>query len=175
MRAWLTVALALVRGIAAAQDAAEPPPAPVVVNVRQVQPQLPAPLAAVPDGRDAWVLQVTTTGGVMGTGSRAGNFAVTSEGRITCDVSDCAPSVPRAELSRLRDRLARVDASHWPGVPPVAEQLSFCRDCLRTTLTLRRREGDVVTLYAASWDPSQRVAEPLRELAIEMKALVGRR
>ena len=171
MRASLTVAMALVAGIAAAQDAPAPGPAPVIINARDLQPQLPAALAAIPNGAEAWVLQVTTSGGVMGAGVRSANFAVTSEGRIVCEAAECARSLPGGELRGLIDRLSKLDRSLWPGVPSVAGQMTLCRDCLRTTLTLRRREGDIVAVYAASWDPSQPLAAPIRELAIAVRQL----
>ena len=41
---------------------------------------------------------------------------------------------------------------------------SFCRDCTQTTVVLKRREGDVVRTYVASWDTSQPVTAELREL-----------
>jgi hypothetical protein len=177
MRAWLTVSLGLVPAIAAAQaaqDAPVPRPAPIVINARDLQPAPPAALAGLPGGSGAWVLQLTTSGGVMGTGSRTANFAVTSDGRLACEVSDCAGSLPRSALSGLIDKLARLDTSLWPGLPSVAGQTTLCRDCLRTTLTLRRREGEVVAVYTASWDPTQPMATSIRELASELRALAGR-
>jgi hypothetical protein len=174
MRAWLTVAVGLFPAIAVAQAAPGVPvprPAPSIINARDLQPAPPAVLAALPDGSGAWVLQMTTSGGVMGTGSRTANFTVTSEGRLACEVSDCPGSLPRAELSGLIDRLARLDTSLWAGMPSVAEQTTLCRDCLRTTLILRRREGEVVAVYTASWDPTQKVAQSLRDLANEVRSL----
>ena len=175
MRGWFTAAMALVAGVAGAQDAPVASPATTIVDARDLRPSPPVALAALPDGSGAWVLQFTTSGGVMGTGARTANFAVTSEGRMACEVGDCARSLPLAELRGLADRLSKLDAGLWPGLPSVADQITLCRDCLRTTLTLLRREGDVVAVYAASWDPSQPVAAPIRELASEMRALAGRR
>ena len=40
----------------------------------------------------------------------------------------------------------------------------FCRDCMQTTVALKRREGDVVRTYVASWDDSQPATPELREL-----------
>jgi hypothetical protein len=135
-----------------------------VVSIRDVQVPPPAPLVALPGGSDAWVLQVTTSGGITGTGARSANFAVSSEGRIACAASECSNRALPPELKRLTGMLTGLDPSVWPEAPLVAEP-SLCSDCLRTTLTYWKRDGDFVAVRTTSWDPTQPVAAPIRELA----------
>jgi hypothetical protein len=49
----------------------------------------------------------------------------------------------------------------------------FCRDCVQTTIVLKRRDGDTISTYRARWDDSQPVSPELRELrrvALELRA-----
>ena len=50
---------------------------------------------------------------------------------------------------------------------------TLCSDCIRTTLALKQRDGDVVRVYRASWDDSQPITPQLRELrrlALELRS-----
>jgi hypothetical protein len=53
----------------------------------------------------------------------------------------------------------------------------LCRDCIQTTIVLKRREGDVVRTYVTSWDDSQAASPEMRELrrlALDLRATSAR-
>ena len=173
MRRFPAGALLLLPALAGAQDQPVQPPFPRDMQIVSMPPASPpAVLPDVPGREGAWVLQVTTTGGIMGNGARSANFTVISDGRLTCDASDCGQRIAPAGLSRLAGMLAALDVGVWP-IPSSVEPVSFCRDCLRTRMTLRRREGDTLVTYSASWDPTQPIAAPLRELAGVVRQLAA--
>ena len=132
---------------------------PLVVNLKDVQqaqevPEPPDP----PAGTAAWTLQVYTTGGFTGTG--VGSVIVSSNGQMSCGPAPCATPVAAAVLSPFTTTIGSIIEAAWIRRTPSG----LCRDCVQTTVTLKRRDGDVVHRYVASWDDSQAVAPELREL-----------
>jgi hypothetical protein len=114
--------------------------------------QIPGML--LPEGDGAWTVHVTTSGGILGTGDR--DLALSSEGRILCGLELRGPTVFLVPtLMPLIDRIQ----STLP-VPPVAV-VSFCSDCIRRTITIRRRDpkGELIT-YTASWDDTTKSQLP---------------
>jgi hypothetical protein len=66
----------------------------------------------------------------------------------------------RIQLSSVSTTLASIVDAAWIRKTPS----SFCRDCVQTTVVLKRRQGDAVRTYVASWDDSQPATSELREL-----------
>ena len=129
----------------------------------QDQPQAPDP----PAGTAAWTLQVFTTGGFTGMG--VGSVTISSDGRMSCDPAPCATPVRTELLKPFGTTLGSIIEAAWILRSPSG----FCRDCIQTTITLKRREGDLVRVYRASWDDSQAASPELRELrrlAFELRA-----
>jgi hypothetical protein len=128
-----------------------------VGEVRLVQagevPQPPDP----PAGDAAWSLTIHTTGGFTGQG--VGSVTVISDGSLMCG-SGCAAQVAASRLRPVFTALASIVDAAWIRKMPS----SFCRDCVQTTVVLKRREGDAVRTYVASWDDSQPATSELREL-----------
>jgi hypothetical protein len=129
-------------------------------------PQPPDP----PAGAAAWSLTIHTTGGFTGQG--VGSVTMISDGSLTC-ASGCAAQVAASQLRSVSTTLASIVDAAWIRKTPS----SFCRDCVQTTVVLKRREGDVVRTYVASWDDSQPATSELRELrrlVFELRAPAGR-
>lgn len=123
-----------------------------VAQVAEV-PQPPDP----PTGAVAWSLMIHTTGGFTGQG--VGSVTLISDGSLTC-VSGCAAPVSGAQLRSISTTLVSIVDAAWIRKSPS----SLCRDCVQTTVVLKRREGDAVRTYVASWDDSQPATSELREL-----------
>ena len=70
----------------------------------------------------------------------------------------CASRIAPARLAQVGTVLTAIGTT-W-----IRQASSICSDCIQTTAVLKRREGDVVRTYVASWDASQAVAPELREL-----------
>jgi len=106
------------------------------------------PQMALPDGNDMWVVQVVTSGGLLGAGS--GDVAISSEGKIVCRREiRCANSF---QLSNFQPLVEIIQAGTLPVLRPSA-LVSLCRDCITTTITIRRRDAmGIVHTYTASWD-----------------------
>ena len=136
-----------------------------IINLQDLQraevPQPPEP----PAGATAWSLIVHTTGGFTGRG--VGTVTISSDGRMVCP-APCA-SLAGAQMKLISSRVASIQEAAWvPRVPT-----GFCRDCVFTTVVLKRREGDGVRTYIASWDDSQPATPELRELrrlALELQS-----
>jgi hypothetical protein len=110
----------------------------------------------LPEGRDAWALQIVTRGGIAGRGR--GDVTVTSDGRVTCApaTAPCAlkqAGDPFPSLSRL---VAAAKPSKWKNPATGA-----CNDCYLTLFVLQRRAGNgrerTHTLY---WDDTTAGAVP---------------
>jgi hypothetical protein len=124
----------------------------VVTAYAQEPPQPPDP----PAGAAAWSLTIHTTGGFTGQG--VGSVTISSDGTLTC--GSCATQAAASQLRSVSTTLASIVDAGWIRKTPS----SFCRDCVQTTAVLKRREGDVVRTYVASWDDSQPATSELREL-----------
>ena len=154
-----------------AQQGEPPPPQPrkvEVINRQDLQrPDVPEP-PEPPTGANAWSLRVHTSGGFTGRG--VGSVTISSDGQMGCGSAPCATPSVTALLEPFGKAIAAaVDAAVW-GPQPLS---TLCSDCIRTTIVLKRREGDVVRLYRTTWDDSQSVTPELRELrrlALELRA-----
>jgi hypothetical protein len=126
-------------------------------------PQSPDP----PTGAAAWSLTIHTTGGFTGQG--VGSVTISSDGQVGCGSAPCVTPVAVARLKPVSTALASIIDAAWIRRTPSG----LCRDCIQTTITLKRREGDVVRTYVTSWDDSQAASPEMRELrrlAFELRA-----
>ena len=100
-----------------------------------------------PSGSTAWLVQVFTSGGFAGSG--AGDFGITSEGRMVCSPETplCPQQVEIRALEMLIDLVPSIS-------PPVgAAAIGLCNDCLERTIVIRRRSRDgTERTYRASWN-----------------------
>ena len=129
-------------------------------------PQPPDP----PADAAAWSLTIHTTGGFTGQG--VGSVTLVSDGALRCP-SGCAAQVAASQLRSVSTTLASIVDAAWIRKTPS----SLCRDCVQTTVVLKRREGDAVRTYVASWDDSQPATSELRDLrrlVLELRAPGGR-
>jgi hypothetical protein len=120
-------------------------------------PQAPQP-PDPPAGAAAWSLTIHTTGGFTGQG--VGSVTIVSDGTLSCGGASCAAQVAAPQLRPVTNALTSIVDAAWIQRPPS----SFCRDCVQTTVVLKRREGDIVRTFVASWDDSQAAGAELREL-----------
>jgi len=107
--------------------------------------------ATVPEGDGAWVVQIATSGGLLGSGK--GNIEVTSVGGLACTGTKLAEGkqLVAEALQPVAQLVAAVRSDEWK--PPLKRTRSHCNDCYRTALVLSRREADgTVKLYTARWD-----------------------
>ena len=171
------ITIVLTAAIAIHAYAQEPAPQPLpeprnvqTLNLQDMQraqetavPQPPDP----PAGRGAWSLRIHTTGGFTGQG--IGAVTIASNGQVACGPAPCATPVAAALLKPVNTALGAIIDAAWIHRMPS----SYCRDCIQTTIALKRREGDVVRTFIATWDDSQPPAPELRELrrlAFELRA-----
>lgn len=161
-------ALAVTSAIAQ-QPEKQPPPRQVeIVALQDLQrsdvPEPPEP----PPGANAWSLRVHTSGGFTGRG--VGSVTISSDGQMGCGPAPCASPEITNRLEPFGTAVASAVVRAAWGPQPLS---TLCSDCIRTTIVLKRREGDVVRIYRASWDDSQSVASELRDLrrlALELRA-----
>jgi hypothetical protein len=150
-----------------AQQSEPPLKQPRTVEIAGLQdlqrPDVPDP-PEPPAGANAWSLIVHTTGGFTGRG--VGTVTISSDGRMVCPAA-CA-SLGGAQMRLISSSVDSIQGAAWVSHVPTG----FCRDCVFTTVVLKRREGDGVRTYIASWDDSQSVTPELRELrrlALELR------
>jgi hypothetical protein len=124
-----------------------------IIGLTIVTAQLPQ--LALPDGNSAWLVQVVTSGGLMGKGG--GDFTISSEGRIVCSLQlKCAQDFKPLNLQPLVEVIHAVDLP-TPAVPIV----SLCRDCITRTITVSSRDSaGVLRVYTASWDDTTKDKMP---------------
>lgn len=156
---------------ATAQQAEPTRPQPQKLEIISLQdlqrPDVPEP-PEPPAGASAWSLRVHTTGGFTGRG--AGSVTISSDGRMACGPAPCTTSAVSARLESFGTAVSSAVVGAVWGPQPLS---SLCSDCIRTTIVLKRREGDAVRIYRASWDDSQPVASELRDLrrlALELRS-----
>src|SRR4030095_12507694 len=138
-----------------------------IIGLAVVTAQLPQ--LALPDGNSAWLVQVVTSGGLLGKGG--GDFAISSEGKIVCSLQlRCAPDFKPSNLQPL------VEVIHAADLPtPAVPIVSLCRDCITRTITVSSRDSaGILRVYTASWDDTTkdkmppeiiRIFDAARELA----------
>lgn len=163
----VVAALAVTSAAAQQPDSLPQRPTAHVVNLQDAQaadvPEPPEP----PPGANSWSLRIHTSGGFTGQG--IGSVTITSNGQMACGPAPCATPIAAPMLQPVTATLASILESHWIRRTPSG----ICRDCIQTTIALKRREGDVVRVYRASWDDSQPPSAELRELrrlAFELRA-----
>lgn len=130
------LALSVTSAVAQSPDAPEPPP-----------------------GANSWSLSIHTTGGFTGRG--VGSVTISSDGQMGCGPAPCATPGVATRLEPFGNAIASAVVRAAWGPQPLS---TLCSDCIRTTIVIKRREGDVVRIYRASWDDSQPVASELRDL-----------
>ena len=114
------------------------------------------PQMGLPAGINAWVVQVSTTGGFSGSGT--GDIAVSSQGRILCSspAMHCAKSFTASTLQPLIETIP-------PRTVTIAGRSTtgMCNDCVSRTIVITRRDnrGSVHT-YTASWNDLSQGAVP---------------
>jgi len=170
--ATVLAALAVTGALAQQPDNLPQRPTTHVVKLQDAQaagvPEPPEP----PPGANSWSLRVHTTGGFTGRG--VGSLTISSDGQMACDSAPCAAAAASGALGTFGSAVASAVADATWGTQPWS---TLCSDCIRTTLILKRRDGDLVRVYRASWDDSQAVAPQLRELrrlALELRARTPR-
>lgn len=138
-----------------------------IVKLRDAQvadvPDPPDP----PPGADSWSIRIHTTGGFTGQG--IGSVTISSDGQMACGPAPCATPIAVPMLQPVTTVIASVINVPWIRQTPSG----ICRDCIQTTIALKRRDGDLVHVYRASWDDSQPATPELRELrrlALELRA-----
>src|SRR6478609_9604929 len=102
------------------------------------------PQLALPDGNSTWLVQVVTSGGLMGKGG--GDFAISSEGKIVCSLQlRCASDFKPSNLQPLVEVIHGVDLP--AAVVPI---VSLCRDCITRTITVTSRDfAGALRVYTA--------------------------
>jgi hypothetical protein len=107
--------------------------------------QSQTPQLLLPDGNGAWLIQVVTRGGILGTVQ--GDISVTSEGKFLCTKPDqgCPGNLKVPELQTLVEMIQPGRLQIFP--------VSLCSDCITSTIVISRRDamGSVHT-YTATWD-----------------------
>src|SRR5262249_21638064 len=106
-----------------------------------------APQLLLPEGNGAWVVQINTTGGLLGTG--VGDFAVSSERKIVCSRNlKCRDTFNIADVQPL---VEAIQALPLPLPPPASA--SLCRDCITRTIKISWRDSiGVLHSYAVTFD-----------------------
>jgi hypothetical protein len=123
-----------------------------------VQAQSPqAQPLSLPDGNDAWIVHVVTSGGFLGAGEANGNFSVSSAGRILC--SGGLPCKSAFNPSDLRALIQQIQVTAQAAPIPVV--MSLCSDCITRTITITRRDSNgVVHSFTGSFDFTTKAALP---------------
>ena len=110
------------------------------------------PVLVLPSDERAWVILIETRGGFTGRGT--GSVSASSAGEVLCTSPGVCPTrlVPDTQQSigRLVAALpVPADARSRPAVRP-----SICSDCVTTTMTVQRRDGDGARTIRFRWDES---------------------
>ena len=142
--------------------------ASIIAIVFLVQTAPPAPLS-VADGEGAWSIRVLTSGGLTGRG--AGNATLTSTGSLNGN------PLTKEKIEPLMQLVAAFDTSKWPksAAPqgPVPTP-SFCMDCIKTQVTLVRREGGSLKVFSHSWDDITKSNAPPDVVRLAEMVLTGK-
>ena len=113
--------------------------------------QLPA--LVLPPGEGAWVVRIETSGGFTGRGS--GSFTASSAGELLCTSAEACLSrlVPEAQQSIGR-LVAGIPVSRDASPRSPVVNSGICSDCVTTTMTVQRRNGDAERTIQFGWDES---------------------
>lgn len=105
-----------------------------------------APRLLLPEGNGAWVVQISTTGGILGTG--VGDVAVSSERKVLCSREIKCPDA--FNLSDVQPFIENIQALTVP-VPP--SSASLCSDCITRTIKISWRDSmGVFHSYTSTFD-----------------------
>ena len=113
--------------------------------------QLPA--LVLPPGAGAWVVRIETSGGFTGRGS--GSFTASSAGAVLCASAGPCPSRLAPDARQSIEQLVAdipVPGDVSPRSPGVSA--GICNDCVTTTMTVQRRDGDGERIIQFRWDES---------------------
>jgi len=128
--------------------------------------------STMPQGANAWVIQINSGGGFGNTVSEI--VTITSTGEVTCQESP-APALEPAKLDELSQLVAAVSVvSAKSSASRSLRPSSLCKDCTQTTLVFSRRGAKQKTkTYSTSWDTVTRplLAEDLAQLYETVSAL----
>ena len=105
-----------------------------------------AALPAPPD----WKIEITTTGGIAGTGT--GGLTVSSSGTLVVTLinkKSCTYQLTADELQMLNAAIANAQPRTWLECYSLADVSTHCCDLVTTTLKLTERGGRDV--FATSW------------------------
>jgi hypothetical protein len=106
-----------------------------------------APQLLLPEGNGAWLVQINTTGGILGTG--VGDVTLSSERKILCSDEMKCPEV--FNLSDVQPFVETIQVLTLPLPPPAGA--SLCRDCITRTIKISWRDSlGVLHSYAATFD-----------------------
>ena len=103
---------------------------------------------SLPSGDNAWVVEITSTGGFTGNGG--GDIAVSSAGQLRCNTPGmkCPKDFDGSSLVPLVDAVPF--GRQTVSVPPWG---AICNDCIDRTIFIRRRNAaGMVQVYSASWN-----------------------
>jgi len=93
--------------------------------------------AELPEGRDSWVVQVVTRGGLTGRGR--GDVTLKSDGLVSCSPTvfdPCADTLAPASLESLSKLVHAANPKEWRDRPG-----AVCRDCYVVLFALQRRDA----------------------------------
>ena len=128
-----------------------------------------APQLLLPEGNGAWVVQINTTGGILGTG--VGGIAVSSERKILCSPAMKCPYA--FNLADLQPFVENIQALTLPLPPPAS--VSLCRDCITRMIKISWRDSmGVLHSYALTFDETTKGNLP-PDVAKLYDAVVGLR
>ena len=115
-----------------------------------------APQLLLPEGNGAWLVQISTTGGIFGRG--VGDVALSSERKVLCSREIKCPDA--FSLSDVQPFIENIQALPLP-LPPLAS-VSMCRDCITRTIKISWRDSmGVLHNYAATFDETTKGNLPL--------------
>ena len=125
------------------------------------QSTVPLPRLALPEGNSSWVIQVISTGGLLGNGS--GDFAISSEGKAVCNLQlRCPADFKPSDFQPLLEKIGTIE------LPVTALPIvSLCRDCITRTMTISHRDSaGVLHIYSVSWDDTTKDKLPQQIIRI---------
>jgi hypothetical protein len=121
-----------------------------------------------PDG--AWVVEVTTSGGLMGLGK--GGVTVRSDGTVRCTapLTACDAALRPDSTDGLRPLIVAFVTAELGTVATVR-----CHDCYITTITVQQRSSGSVTTYSWNDAESGGLPEPVKRLHAAVLAIGAQR
>jgi len=114
------------------------------------------PTLPLADDTGAWVIRIETSGGFTGRG--AGSYTASSSGALRClaltrqvPCSERLAAGTAVPIARLVSALPLTTSAVTVTPLPLT---TFCSDCVTTTMTVRRRDGDGERTLTYRWDES---------------------